>query len=130
VRLTAAPVNGTIVEGLPSRTFWTFTSAQRSQVAATPVAIGVDDRALNAFSVAPVTGGVGAHKTASSCVAPQLKQLSLVRARAALRRSHCGLGSVSRPRHWGRHHLLRVLSQSTPPRSRHRSGFRINILLH
>ncbi|MGH2866951.1 MAG: DUF1906 domain-containing protein [Solirubrobacteraceae bacterium] len=129
VHLAPAPVNGTIVEGLPSRTYWTFTNGRRSKVPATPAAVGVDDWALKAFPVARGTGGVGPHKTASSCVAPQLKHMSLVRARAALRRGNCRLGRVRRPRHWGRHHLLRVFGQSTRPRSKHPSGFRINIRL-
>jgi hypothetical protein len=129
VHLAPAPVNGTIVEGLPSRTYWSFTSGRRSKVAATPAAVGVDDRALNAFPVAPVSGGVGSHKTAPSCVAPQLKHLSLVGARAALRRAHCRLGTVRRPRHWSRYHLLRVFGQSTRAHGKHASGFRINIRL-
>jgi hypothetical protein len=129
VHLLAAPVNGTIVEGLPSQTYWSFTGGQRSQVSATPAAVGVDDQALNAFLVAPATGGVGAHQTATVCVAPRLKHLSLVRARAGLARAHCLLGTVRRPAHWGRHHLLRVFGQSAAPRSTHRNGFRINLRL-
>jgi hypothetical protein len=129
VHLAPAPVNGTIVEGLPSRTYWTFTSGRRSKVAATSAAVGVDDWALRAFPVTPVSGGVGSHKTASSCVAPQLKHLSLVRTRAVLRRARCRLGTVQRPRHWSRYHLLRVFGQSVRPKSKHASGFRINIRL-
>lgn len=129
VHLASAPVNGTTVEGLPSGAYWTFTGGQRRQVPATPVAVGVDDQALNAFGIAPLTGGVGPHKSAPRCVAPQLKHLSLVRARAALRRGHCRVGTVRRPRHWGRHHLLRVFGQSTRPHSRHNNGFRISLRL-
>ncbi len=128
VHLAPAPVNGTIVEGLPSQTYWTFTNGGRSQVAPTSAAVGVDDWALKAF---PVTGGRGVtpHKTGSSCVAPRLKHLSLVQTRAVLGRAHCRLGTVRRPRHWSRYHVLRVFGQSTRPYSKHPSGFRINIRL-
>ena len=129
MHLAAAPINGTVVQALRSGTYWTFTGGQRSAVAATPAAVGVDDYALNAFPIIPGTGGVGPHTTAPSCVAPRLKHLTLVRARAALRRAHCRLGTVRRPRHWGRHHQLRVSGQSTRPHSKHRNGFRISIRL-
>lgn len=129
VHLLASPLNGTTVEGLPSGRFWSFTGGSRSASAAGG-AVGVEDQALTPFGVVPLTGGVGQPRSrAVSCVAPQLKRLSLARTQSALRRAHCRLGHVKRPKHWARHHTLRVFSQSVRARSRRPSGARINIRL-
>ena len=50
--LLAAPLDGTVVEGLPSSQFWSFHSGLRSPVAANPQAVAVDDVGLAAFQVA------------------------------------------------------------------------------
>ncbi len=128
--LLATPANGTTVQGLPSGTFWTFTNGSRSQAPSTPGAVTVADQALSGYPVIALSGGVGQPRaTAVRCVAPRLKHLSLVRTRSALRRAHCRLGTVTRPRRWGRHHLLRVFGQSMRPGSARANGTRINIRL-
>ena len=128
--LLATPANGTTVQGLPSGTFWTFTNGARSPAAATPGAVTVEDQALSGYPVMALTGGVGQPRTTVvRCLAPRLKHLSLVRTRSTLRRAHCRLGTVTRPRHWGRHHLLRVFGQSLRPGSARANGARINIRL-
>jgi hypothetical protein len=128
--LLATPANGTTVQGLPSGTFWTFTNGSRSQATSTPGAVTVEDRALSGYPVIALSGGVGQPRaTVVRCVAPRLKHLSLVRTRSALRRAHCRLGKVTRPRRWGRHHLLRVFGQSLRAGSARATGTRINIRL-
>jgi hypothetical protein len=137
--LEPAPVNGTVVEGLPSGSYWSFCDGVRSSAATTPGAVGVDDQGLAAFPVAPLTGGVGSGcgtptpqprtKVTVKCVVPRLKHMTLDHTRAALRRAHCSLGKVRRPRHWGRHHVLRVFGQSATPRSKHRLRYKVNIRL-
>jgi hypothetical protein len=47
----------------------------------------------------------------TECVVPRLRGLSLGRARRELRRAHCGLGTVRRPRHRVRHRVLRITRQ-------------------
>ncbi|HET9102736.1 MAG TPA: DUF1906 domain-containing protein [Solirubrobacteraceae bacterium] len=127
--LTATPLDGTLVQGLPSGRFWSFATGTRSAAQANPGATGVEDQALSPFAIVAHTGGVGTSVAVVNCTAPRLKHLSLVRARGALRKAHCRLGRVRRPRRWGRHHLLRVFGQSVRPGSAHPSGYRINIRL-
>jgi hypothetical protein len=137
--LRSAPADCTVVQGLPSGAYWQFAGGQRTAAPGTPGAISVDDAGLAAFPVAAQSGGVGGgvpscappqpRKAAPKCVAPRLKHMKLVRARAALKRANCRLGRVRRPRHWNHHRLLRVFGQSVAPRSRHPQGFRINLRL-
>jgi hypothetical protein len=49
------------------------------------------------------------------CVVPRLKGLSVARARNEVRRSHCTLGRVQRPRHRVRHRVLRITRQHPDP---------------
>jgi hypothetical protein len=62
-------------------------------------------------------------------VVPPLRHMTLRQATLALRRAHCRLGKVRRPRHVRRHHILRVSGQSARPRTRHRSGYPVDIRL-
>jgi hypothetical protein len=39
------------------------------------------------------------------------------------------LGKVRRPRHWPRHHVLRVFGQSATARSKHRIRYAVNLWL-
>ncbi len=132
--LSSAPVDGTVVEGLPSGAYWAFNGGARSAVGPTPAAVAVDDKGLAAFPLAPQTGGVGAaspqaRKLMPPCVVPRLKQMSLHKARGALAHAHCRLGKVSQPRHPRRHRLLRVFGQSVAPHSRRPGQFKVNIRL-
>jgi hypothetical protein len=131
--LRAAPLDGTVVEGLPSGSYWSFSGGYRTVVSPTAAAVGVDDAGLATFAQAPLTGGVGGmpqpHQVAPQCVVPRLKHMSLVRARGALRKAHCRVGTVRRPLRWGRYHLLHVFGQSTPPHSTHPSRYKVNLRL-
>nr|MDQ2894686.1 hypothetical protein [Actinomycetota bacterium] len=98
--------------------------------AAIPGATSVEDQALSRYAISAVTGGVGQPRaSAVRCLAPSLKHLSLVRTRSALRRAHCRVGTVTRPRRWAPHHLLRVFGQSVRPGSARANGTPINIRL-
>jgi hypothetical protein len=63
--LTPRPINGTVVEGLPSQTYWAFNEGLRSQVPATAGATTVDDFGLAAFPELQLPGspGTGAPST-------------------------------------------------------------------
>ncbi len=51
--LRSAPLDGTVVEGLPSGTYWSFEGGLRTQVPAASGATGVDDFGLGAFAMPP-----------------------------------------------------------------------------
>jgi hypothetical protein len=133
--LLAAPVDGTVVEGLPSDTYWLFGSGLRAVTTATPGATQVDDAGLAAFVQAPETGGVGAEtktpppKPVQHCIAPRLKHMTLTRARAALKRADCTLGTIRQPKRVSRHHVLRVFGQSVSVHSAHPARYRVNLRL-
>jgi hypothetical protein len=137
--LRPVPADCTVVQGLPSGAYWQFAGGQRTASPGSPGAIAVDDAGLGAFPVAAQSGGVGGgvpscappqpRKATPRCVAPRLKHMHVVRARAALKKADCRLGRVTRPRHWNHHRLLRVFGQSVAPRSQHPPGFRINLRL-
>src|SRR5665213_1685602 len=60
--LNAKPVNGTLVEGLPSDTYWSFSAGLRTQVSSAPGATTVDDFGLSAFpKPTPPLGPVTTH---------------------------------------------------------------------
>jgi hypothetical protein len=67
--------------------------------------------------------------TAPGCVVPRLRNMTLAQAKTALTRSHCRLGSVRRPVHVARRHVLRVWAQSVRRGSRHPSGYAVNLTL-
>jgi hypothetical protein len=83
---------------------------------------------------APETGGVGAEnktppKPVKQCIAPRLKHMTLTRARAALRRADCTVGTIDKPKRVSRHHLLRVFGQSVSVHSAHLARYRVNLRL-
>jgi hypothetical protein len=47
--LEASPVNGTIAEGLPSASYWRFSSGKRCTTTANPAAVMVDDSSLQPY---------------------------------------------------------------------------------
>ncbi|HWF74453.1 MAG TPA: DUF1906 domain-containing protein, partial [Solirubrobacteraceae bacterium] len=51
--ISAVPATGTVVEGLPSGTYWLFSSGWRAQTAASSSAIGVADAGLTSFLESP-----------------------------------------------------------------------------
>jgi hypothetical protein len=127
-RLRPTPANGTLVEGLPSGSYWSFSGGIRTSTLPTPAATQVDDQALAAFPIG--SGGTPLPRTTVvKCVVPRLKHLTLPRARGALRRSNCRVGKVRRPRHWPRRHVLRVFGQSATAHSKHRIRYAVNLWL-
>jgi hypothetical protein len=125
--LRPQPAAGTVVEGLPSGTFWRFTATGRVPVSATATAIPVDDTALTPFTVLPATTGGGGVGGTLSCIVPTLRHLTIRQAGAALKRSHCRLGKVSRPLHPARHHTLHVTRQSSKAASTHPAGYAVGV---
>jgi hypothetical protein len=96
--LAAHPADGTIVEGVPSGTYWVFDGGARRMLAATSAATQVDDLALKAFRIQP-------------CRVPALLGLSLAQARTVVQAADCTLGKVGRRGRPGPHHVLHVIRQ-------------------
>jgi hypothetical protein len=96
--LDAKPRDGTVVEGLPSRSYWVFAGARRRLTSASLAAVQVDDAGLAAFRGVP-------------CVVPRLRRLTLPQVRRALQRADCRLGKVQLSRRAPLSHTLRVISQ-------------------
>jgi Domain of unknown function (DUF1906) len=114
--LDAKPLNGTVVEGLPSRSYWVFSGGTRRLTSANAAAVQVDDVGLAAFPAIP-------------CVVPRLRRLTLAQARHALQRADCRLGSVGRPTPARRSRTLRVLSQMPQAHAREPAGSPVAITL-
>jgi hypothetical protein len=126
--LRAAPADGTIVEGLPSKRFWEFSGGGRYAVGASNLAVSVDDTAISAFPlVQPPSGGGGLPGT--TCVVPSLRRKTLAQVKRALGRAHCKLGKVGRPKHVGRHQTLHVVAQLPKPASSHPVNYRVYVRL-
>jgi hypothetical protein len=114
--LNAKPLDGTIVEGLPSRASWVFAGGRRKLTSASAAAMQVDDIGLAAFRGIP-------------CVVPRLQQLTLLQVRRALQRADCRLGKVQLRRLTLRPHTLRVIKQIPRPRTRHAAYYAVGITL-
>jgi hypothetical protein len=127
--LTAKPANGTVVEGLPSHTYWSFTGGARGSVRATAAAVPVDDAGLAAFPRLPPGSGGTAFGKRLRCVVPSLRRMTLGQATRALKRAHCHVGKVHKPRHVRRHHVLRVSKQSARTKSAHAVNYPVALTL-
>jgi hypothetical protein len=115
-RLRSTPRDGTIVEGLPSKTFWEFAGGGRYPVSHSKYAISVDDTGLQPFAqVSAPNGGSGLF--GSPCVVPSLRRKTLGQARRLITRAHCRIGKIAKPRHVAAHHTLRVVQQLPKARS-------------
>lgn len=132
--VATTPADGTLVQGLPSNSYWGFCSGRRSSIPATAKAVEVDDAGLAAFtrstnSACAAVRGAGALQTKviKHCVVPRLKHMTLARARAVLRTDNCAVGKVRKPAHVKRHHTLRVFGQSGRVSSRHPVRYPVNL---
>ncbi|MBV9820425.1 MAG: DUF1906 domain-containing protein [Solirubrobacterales bacterium] len=126
--VATAPADGTIVEGLPSRSFWRFAAGTRIRSGASSSAVGVADVGLSAYPVTPgFVAGAGVALPRLQCVVPQLQHMTLTGARRALIAAHCALGSLREPRN--AHHRLHVYRQSAARRSIHPAGYRVGLWL-
>ncbi len=126
--LRAAPADGTLVEGIPSATYWQFAGGNRSSTTPTASAIAVDDAGLAPFTqVAAVTGGTAPAVATVQCVVPMLLRKTVTQASRALRQAHCQLGKVHRPRHVPRRHVLRVVAQSPQTGAKHSLSYKVAV---
>ncbi len=112
--LNAVPANGTVVESLPYRKYWTFAGGRRLFGGLRSRAVPVDGAGLAAFPTVP-------------CVPPRLRHLVLANVKKALAKADCRLGKVHRPRHWPRSHQLRVIWQIPAPGRTHPAGWLVGI---
>ena len=125
--LLTYPATGTTVEGLPSKTYWSFQPGGRRQVRATPGAVAINDAALASFAILPPLTGGSTPSVVPRCVVPSLRGKTISKARTALTRAHCRLGKVHRPAHPRRNHTLRVVSQSPRAASRHPAAYPVAV---
>jgi cell wall-associated NlpC family hydrolase len=63
------PANGTILEGLPSGTYWSITNGERTPTSASTQAVAVDDTSLDAFPI-PSLLAFGGEPTQTAATAP------------------------------------------------------------
>jgi hypothetical protein len=114
--LNARPVDGTVVEGLPSGSYWVFAQGRRRVSAANATAVRVDESGLTAFPTVP-------------CVVPRVRQLTLAQARRAIRRADCRLGTVHLRRPARDSRALRVVNQLPRPRAKRPAGYAVAVAL-
>jgi hypothetical protein len=114
--LNAKPFDGTVVEGLPSHSYWVFAGGQRRLTSARAAAVQVDDAGLAAFAGIP-------------CTVPRLKQLTLPQVRRALRSADCRLGRVQRHRVGQHSSRLHVIKQAPRPRTTRAASWAVEITL-
>lgn len=112
--LEPVPANGTVVEGLPSRKYWTFARGRRMFSGARAGVVAVADAGLAPFRTVP-------------CVVPRLTHVTFPQAKSALAKADCRLGKVARPHHWYRFHKLRVFWQIPIGGRRHAAGWLVGI---
>lgn len=113
--LSSTPADGTVVQGLPSGSYWSFSHGRRRRVARVP-AIQVPDAALAQFPLGP-------------CLVPRLIRLTLPAVRAALGQTDCRLGRVVRRRRPRRGHPLHVRRQFPGPRASRPAQTRVAVTL-
>jgi hypothetical protein len=113
----SSPADGTVVEGLPSGSYWSFWAGYRSPTGKSAGAVAVDD------------AGLAAYPSRAICTVPKLRHMTLRKARRALKRAHCRLGKVRRLHNAQSHHALRVSKQSARAKSRHAANYQVNVTL-
>jgi hypothetical protein len=114
--LNARPVDGTVVEALPSGSYWVFAHGRRRVASASASEVRVDESGLAPYPTVP-------------CLVPRLRRLTLAQARRALRRADCRLGTVHRRRPAHDSRALRVVKQLPRPRAQHEAGYAVAIAL-
>ena len=114
--LNAKPRDGTVVEGLPSSSYWVFAGARRRLTSASGAAVQADDVGLAAYRGIP-------------CVVPRLKRLTLVQVRRALQRADCRLGKVQLSRPTALAQILRVTKQIPRARTWHVAYYPVHVTL-
>jgi hypothetical protein len=112
--LGAAPRNGTVVEGLPSRSYWTFAGGTRRLSSTRSAAVQVSDSGLAAFAAIP-------------CVVPRLTRLTLTQVRRTLRQADCGLGKVRRRARGSA--VAHVITQVARPQTTHSADYAVGVTL-
>ncbi len=114
--LYAHPLDGTVVQGLPSGTYWSFSRGRRVPVAPRSSAVAVSDASLAVYPIV-------------NCVVPRLRHKTLAQAKLALQNAHCTLGKVLRPRRVRRGHVLLVVAQSPHAGRKHVAGWKVRVRL-
>jgi uncharacterized protein YbaR (Trm112 family) len=137
--IRTVPADGTLVEGLPSGNYWSFTSGLRSPAPASSAATTVDDAGLAAFPTsgtaspstsplhysASIPSGTAGHRV--YCYVPKLTHMTLHEAKQALQRVHCRLGRVRHAKYHGHRHIHQVTHQSAVTHSRRHPDYRVNV---
>jgi len=114
--LEASPLDGTIVEAVPSSVDWVLEEGRRRLSPASPAAVAVDGAALAAFPALP-------------CAVPRLARLTLAQARRALLRADCRLGTVHVRRAALGARIVRVVKQTPRASARRAAGYAVDVAL-
>lgn len=108
-------------------TFAGWSSPTCSGTADCTVTMNADQDISATFTATPTQTQPGTpHQV--RCIVPSLRHMTLSHAKSALRRAHCRLGKVHRPRN-AAHRPLRVSSQSPRAHTRHAADYPVNISL-
>jgi hypothetical protein len=114
--LNQTPTDGTLVEGIPSHTYWSFTGAKGTMIGPIANATRVTDTGLARFGIqVPI------------CVVPYLRHMTLAQVRAKLRKAHCRLGRVRLLAHPASGRVLRVVKQAPHARGRHAYHYQVAV---
>jgi len=149
--LNVVPANGTLLLGLPSNTVWEVVNGERQLAGSSSSAVGVNDASLSSIPILASTASSGSSGSGGSgsigsggsptslahtgvvpgpsCVVPNLHHMVIAGVRRALTKAHCRLGTIHKPKHVRRHHMLRVIRQSSRPRTNHRLGYPVGVTL-
>jgi hypothetical protein len=112
--LSPQPAYGTLVEGLPSHSYWVFADGLRRLASASPGAVQVDDSGLAVYPAVP-------------CVVPDLQQLTLRQARSALMSADCRLGAVNGPRPTRSSRAQHVITQEPQPQTTEEANYAVAV---
>lgn len=114
----------------PVRTFsWDFVPAQEPKQGESPLVGGPSTPSVVGAQASTSPAHTPTPARSVACKVPKLKRLSLARARSALARAHCAVGTVSRSKKRIRGKTLKVTSQSLRPGSARGAGTKVSIKL-
>jgi surface antigen len=119
--LNPAPVNGTIVEGLPSGTYWSFNDGLRTEISRTPGATTVDDVGLSAFpEPTPLVAPTAVHAEPTSTTPNTVDQPTATTPSPSPSPTHGVLAAKARKLPIGSSVLSRALAKCRKIKDRHK----------
>ncbi len=117
-KLNPVPAVGSVVEGIPSHSYWQFQPGGRVAVAADSAAVIVEDAVLAPYRVLAQP---------ARCVVPSLHQLTVAQAGLRLAGAHCRLGTIRRLSAVHPHQPPRVSGQAPAARTSLPAYYRVAV---